>query len=159
MFIHDNGRVCVMVSTRTGHTSMTHYFGLVHTAESKHISEWCDTTSHRTMVLRNPMDRLLSAERLANNHTPRGISKREWLARHSGPYLYSLPWRWYSWSYIPFEQLQDYIPYGPKNYVTLSVADPEAQIPDYLVEEMAAYEFIKTTMPVLTPEEWRKLTG
>lgn len=148
-----------MANTRCGHTSMACYFGLDQSTGSNSIHDWCNTSSHRTMVLRNPMDRLLSAIRLAEHHTPRNISAREWLDRHSGPYLYSLPIRWYTWTYIPFEQLHNYIPYSSDNYVTHSVADPGEAVPEYLLEEMAAYETIKRTMSILTPEQWRSLTG
>lgn len=148
-----------MANTRCGHTSMNRFFGLTPYIKSYDINQWYNTVSHRTMVLRNPMDRLRSAQVLTSHKILRGVTAEEWIARHSAPYLYSLAWHWRTWSYIPFEQLQDYIPYSSDSYVTHSVADPDDVVPEYLAEEMAAYAYIKQHMSVLTPAEWRSLTG
>ena len=148
-----------MANTRCGHTSMNHYFGLKPYTGSYDIKLWYNSTSHRVMVLRNPMDRLLSAQRLNTVRRPSHLSEHEWLDRHSGPYLYSLAWRWYSWSYIPFECLSEYIPLSGDTTVTHSVASVDQPVPEHMIEEMAAYETIKQIMPVLTPKQWRELTG
>ena len=163
MLIHDNGRVCVMVNTRCGHTSTNHYFGLTPYVHSYGIELWYNTSSHRTMVLRNPLDRMLSAQRLNTRrfelNRSQAMSEREFMDRHCAPYLYSLAWHWKSWSYIPFEHLDNYIPRQASEHRTNSVYDPNLPVPEHLEQEMAAYEFIKTTMPILTPEQWRELTG
>ena len=160
MLVYDNGRVCVLANTRCGHTSMYEYFGLEPYTVTTSIHDWYNTTSQRVLVLRNPKDRWASALRHRVNKDPR-VTDHEWFTIHGAPYLRDLVWKYYSWSYIDFYKLAQYIPLSQdtsvnnSNYAGLrnTQADPE------LYSEMVAYRLIRRYSKELSVAEWQELTG
>jgi hypothetical protein len=63
MFYYDNGKVCVFANTRCGNTNMYHHFGFKPYSKAvDDFNAWSTTTtSQRVVVLRNPIDRMVSA--------------------------------------------------------------------------------------------------
>ena len=160
MLVYDNGRVCVLANTRCGHTSMYRYFGLEPYTVTTSIHDWYNTTSRRVLVLRNPRDRLASALRHRVNK-PAGFSEHEWLLRHGSPYLRDLVWKYYSWSYIDFYKLGQYIPLSlssERTHSNYSKSLGDEQDTD-LRSEMVGYRLIRRYSKELSVAEWQDLTG
>jgi hypothetical protein len=160
MLVYDNGRVCVLANTRCGHTSMYSYFGLEPYTVTNSIDHWYNTSSLRVLVLRNPLDRWVSAVRHCASK-PSHCSEREWLERHGAPFLRNLVWKYYTWSHIDFYKLSDYIPTSGATEATHSNYANTAQLrrdPE-LRSELAAYKLIKRYSSELSVAQWRNLTG
>lgn len=168
MLVYDNGRVCVLANTRCGHTSMYEYFGLEPYTVTTSIDDWYNTTSQRVLVLRNPKDRWVSALRHRVNKDPR-VTDHEWFTIHGAPYLRDLVWKYYSWSYIDFYKLGQYIPLSSRSEQTHSNYSPRGTINAQpglrtglrteLHSEMVAYRLIRRYSKELSVAEWQELTG
>ena len=162
MLVYDDGRVCVLANTRCGHTSMYRYFGLEPYTVTTSIHDWYNTTSRRVLVLRNPKDRWVSALRhRVNRPSDSQFSEHEWLLRHGPPYLRDLVWKYYSWSYIDFYKLGQYIPLSPRSERTHSnYSKSLGDVHDTdLRSEMVAYRLIRRYSKELSVSEWQELTG
>lgn len=160
MLVYDNGRVCVLANTRCGHTSMYRYFGLKPYTVTTGILQWYETTSLRVLVLRNPLDRWVSATKHRVNK-PAKFTDDEWFVRHGDPYLRDLVWSPNSISYIDFYKLADYIPLSVGTTITNSnhTATGELKRDPNLRSELVAYRMIRRYNKELSVAEWRELTG
>lgn len=159
MLVYDNGRVCVLANTRCGHTSMYRYFGLEPYTVNNSISQWYNTASVRVLVLRNPLDRWLSAYSALAQVPPR-ISREQFMLDHSAPFLQYLAWQSHSWHYIDFYRLREYLPQSHSPVVTHSVCADRSQFADdpVMMRELAAYKLFKRHCKELSVGEWRELT-
>ena len=127
MFYYDNGKVCVLANTRCGNTNMYHYFGIKPYSKSfDGFNAWSTTTSKRVVVLRNPIDRMISAIKasadstapalsievlrkvLANEYTIESRIENSIFQVHCCPYLYEITNE--PFSIIDFNRLSEYIP-------------------------------------------------
>jgi hypothetical protein len=160
VLVYDNGRVCVLANTRCGHTSMYSYFGLEPYTVTNSIDHWYNTSSVRVLVLRNPLDRWVSATKHRVNK-PAKFTDDEWFVRHGDPYLRDLVWKYYTWSHIDFYKLGDYIPMSPGTAPTHSnySAGLELRHDPNLRSELVAYRLIRRYSKELSVAEWRELTG
>lgn len=124
MFYYDNGKVCVFAATRCGNTNMYHYFGFKPYSKTvDDFSAWSTSSSQRVVVLRNPIDRMISAtkavpEMLPGTTLPIDVIRNKYAIEpymeiaifqaHCSPYLHKIlnePFR-----IINFSRLNEYIP-------------------------------------------------
>jgi hypothetical protein len=161
MLVYDNGRVCVLANTRCGHTSMYSYFGLEPHSLSNSIHDWYNTSSLRVLVLRNPLDRWLSAATALDRIGSPVMGSEEWMTRHSAPFLKDLPWRYYSWHYIDFYRLREYLPNVHGQIITNSVCSDVSRFKHNteLMRELAVYRLYRRYCPELCVDQWQLLTG
>lgn len=165
MFIHDNGKVCVASATRCGHTSMYSYFGIEEYSMSTDIRKWIwnPSNSKKIIVLRNPVERMLSAyNRIISTQSP---GKNNDFAGHCSPYLVNIP-KQHDFYVIDFRNLGYYIPVSPKTIITGSsksistgfyINNSKFSKQD-LKNELEAYNYFITNKQQITPEEWKELT-
>jgi hypothetical protein len=162
MLVYDNGRVCVLANTRCGHTSMYQYFGLEPYTVTTSIHNWYNTQSLRVLVLRNPLDRWVSAHRLSVKK-PLRFTDEEWFLIHGAPYLRDLVWKYRDVSYIDFYKLGEYIPLSPRSKLTHSnYSAPElisSQLDPDLHSELVAYRMFRRYSKELSVDLWQELTG
>ena len=165
MFIHDNGKVCVLSATRCGHTSMFEYFGIKpYTKGHKDWLQWMNTKSRRILVLRNPYDRWISARRFDDTDELRTryntkYTKEEWLEIHSNIFLSYID-RSLQFEVIKFERLSEYI---PKSSTTISTDTNtshhyEVEITPELKREYLQYRYFNKHCKEIDPTEWKLLT-
>lgn len=163
MFFHDNGKISVVCMPRCGHTSMTGYFN--NDLYRDHVDDWhmlwSETKSRRVLVLRNPIDRWLSAKTFdINGHfRPGNWSEERWFQVHSEPYLVRLP-KTFVFDIIPFENLGDYIPVHPRTMPTYTsnVHHSKIEMTSEMREEYKAYKYFREHCRIISPDEWRELT-
>ena len=165
MFIHDNGKVLVASSPRCGHTSMYSYFGIDEWSISTDIRKcvWNSSISKKIIVLRNPVERMLSAY---NRMISIGFTDKDSsFENHSSPYLVNIP-KNLNFYVIDFRNLGYYIPVSSKTIITGSskpissgcyINNSKFSKQD-LENELETYNYFITNRPQITPEEWKELT-
>lgn len=173
MFVHDNGKVLTLSISRCGHTSMYTYFGLEeYSFEGKvDILDWINSKSEsqRVIVLRNPYDRVRSAQQnLAHCLDSLGslpIEEERWFYNHSYPYLHTI--NHCNFKYIDFYKLQNYLETVSKKTIKSKVSCNEGSkfyIPNNyyreqdLDNEFFQYEKILAEREEMSVEEWKELT-
>ena len=165
MFIHDNGKVCVASAPRCGHTSMYSYFGIDEWSISTDIRKWAwnPTNSKKIIVLRNPVERMISAyNRMISTQS---TNKDGNVESHSVPYLINIP-KHINFYVIDFRNLGYYIPVSSKTIITGSsksistscyINNSKFSKQD-LEKELETYNYFITNKPQIIPEEWKELT-
>ena len=164
MFIHDNGKVCIAVAPRCGHTSMAHYFRQTPHVPTLGIWDWIRSSSRKILVLRNTYDRYQSALTHAEDF-PYGLSihdditKEEWIHAHTKPHLIEIPSS-VQFEIIDFNKLSEYIPLSADTHLTntSSVHHTKLKISPVMRKEHSRYLYYMKYCKEITPEEWKLLT-
>lgn len=102
MFILCSHNFAVMCALRCGNTNMYHYFGIEQHSGAGFKKEDWKQHHNPIVVLRNPLDRVVSSLTLHRFHTPTIVYE------HSSPYMHDL--LSYNFRVIDFYQLEQYIP-------------------------------------------------
>ena len=161
MFIHCTDKVAIMAATRCGHTNMYNYFGV--RAYSGTGFTWKNWKEHHNsiVVLRNPLDRVVSALPWLNLPA----ADTNFFVTHSAPYMNNMLIGC-NFRIIDFYDLEQYIPRtGLQSYRT----DSRAEHADVYVEnsiytlrelerEVELYRELMATKERVTPEEWKEMT-
>ena len=164
MFIHCTDKVAIMAATRCGHTNMYNYFGV--RAYSGTGFTWKNWKEHHNsiVVLRNPLDRVVSALPWLNLPA----ADTNFFVTHSAPYMNNMLIGC-NFRIIDFYDLEQYIPRtGLQSYRTNSnvgectAEEVHVENTGYtLVElqrEVEIYREFMTTKERVTPEEWKEMT-
>ena len=170
MFIHDNGKICVVTAARCGHTSMYEYFGIVpYSQYNENVSSWLNSTSRRILVLRHPFDRWMSAQkfdaddisrRLYSNKSRNKITREEWLHSHNSPYLSQID-KSIPFEIIRFDRLSEYISKSTLTVDTdtMDTHHSTVEITPELKAEYSQYRYFTRNCKEISPEEWKLLTN
>jgi hypothetical protein len=164
MFIYDNGKVSILSVPRCGHTSMAYHFNQTPYIVKGGLLDWLKSSSRKILVLRNPYDRLQSAQRNAEGfpYVPSdGINttKEEWIRVHSYPYLIDIP-ATISFEIIDFYKLSEYISLSTDTLQTnsSSVHHTKLEISPEMRNEYVRYRYYMEYCNEITPGEWKELT-
>jgi hypothetical protein len=167
VFIQCTDSFAIMSATRCGHTNMFNYFDL---------KPWTDTgftlrdwSEHHNpiVVLRNPLERLLSAKAESN----RWIHNIPVFISHSRPYMNML--LSCNFRIIDFYDLEQYIPrkdVPSQSFRSDSRVDNDTTVQDVYVEnsvytiqelqqEVDTYKKLMVTKERVSVEEWNKLNA
>jgi len=165
VFIHDNGKVCVLCATRCGHTSMYHHFTIEPHSITDPIDVWIKSKSQRVLVLRNPYARWISASkhsRKVRKRNPNMTSEQFQLNLrvHGAPYLHKIS-RSIDFKIIDFDRLSEYITMSDDTFVTNSKWEDRHKKAKAFVElrsEYNNYLYFMKYCKEITPDEWKLLT-
>lgn len=171
MFIHNNGKVHVVCALRCGHTSMKSHFGITdHKPKSDDWIDWIQSKTRRVLVLRNPLDRWMSAEVFRNvDWEAKGwadifadrkfMDKELFIHKHREAFLFNIP-KDLDFEIIPFENLNEYLQVAKATQVTNSSNVTEDQVPmdPKMRTELAQYRYFRENCSVISPKEWKELT-
>lgn len=121
MFYYDNGKLQVFANTRCGSTNMHHYFNIDVNKQKRFPSAYSEDL---TIVIRNPLDRLVSATRgipmvpmipisvlrnlLNTGHTSESMTEWGIFYVHCKPYFAVIKDK--PFKIIDFNRLNEYIP-------------------------------------------------
>lgn len=173
MFIHCTDTCAIMAATRCGHTNMYHYFGIEEYSRdwSREMLSW-KNHHNSIVVLRNPLDRVVSAMLHYSLWRPNNEGEREYFfVYHSSPYM-SRMLAGCNFRIIDFYDLDQYIPrrtdvfQSPVTYSrvdeTAKVEDVYVQNSDYTLEELQQevdiYKKLMVSCERVSVEEWKELT-
>jgi len=164
MFILCTSKFAIMCNLRCGNTNMYHYFGIEQHSGTGFIIEDWKQHHNPIVVLRNPLDRVVSSLRLHRFHTPTIVYQ------HSAPYMHKL--LSCNFRVIDFYQLEQYIPrrddliqswrsdirlkktaIAEDVYVSNSVYSLSE-----LQREIETYKELMLTRDRISVEEWKNLT-
>jgi len=159
-----------MSNPRCGHTNMYHYFGLPQYSVTGFTLENWEEHQNRIAVLRNPLERVISAEKLSVDRHVNNSRRGMFFIEHSRPYMHMLlP---HDFRIIDFQDLEQYIPRGSgllQSYRTDSRVDDSIKPQDIHVEnseytlqelqqEFDTYKYFMANRERVTVEEWKNLT-
>ena len=172
MFILCSSKYAVLSTHRCGHTNMYHYFDLPPYVVTKFgIYDW-KQHPNPIVVLRNPLDRVLSAQKFVNSsYIDNSESYDLVFANHSAPYMDSIL-TGVNLRIIDFYALEEYIPRRKERSQstrTDSRVDDTMKAEDVYVEnkfytlqdlerEMEIYQDYMATKERVSVEEWKGLT-
>lgn len=162
MFLLCSDKFAIMAATRCGHTNMYHYFGIwPYDATGYTLENWKEH-HNPIVVLRNPLDRLISSLHISN------VIPKSQLYLHSQPYMHTLDC---DFRIIDFYDLEQYIPRSKlmQSPRSDSRADDSAVAEDLYVpndvyslddlrEELKIYKNLMKTRERVSVEEWKELT-
>lgn len=172
MFVHCTDRFAIMAATRCGHTNMYNYFDIEPYSEEFSAASLLAWREHHNsiVVLRNPLERLVSATRFAEK-----IYKEEHrqmiICAHSLPYLNKI-FTGCNFRIIDFYELEQYIPRRSDKHQSLrtdSHIDDTTKAEDVYVAnesyslqvlqfELKIYKELMVSCERVSVEEWKKLT-
>jgi hypothetical protein len=172
----------ILCTTRCGHSSMKHYFGIdSHNGGKGYLGRdflfediRLINTEQVILCIRNPYDRLLSAVHNTNWLNKHGADMytfnmhgRGWTESHSIPYLqYLVPNYNCITHLLQFDTLKHYIPISSDTFVS-SVIGGVTEYEDWMSEywtksqmqsEYSAYCQLVECLPQITVEDWHLFT-
>ena len=171
MFIHCDDKYAIMAATRCGHTNMYHYFDLPPYVETGfRVWDW-KQHPNPIAVLRNPLDRVMSALNFINSSYINDSKNRDLVfANHSAPYMNNTLMG-FNFRIIDFYDLEEYIPRRKDRIQSLRM---DSHVGDVMVEdvyvenefyslqmlhtELEIYKELMCSYERVSVEEWKGLT-
>jgi len=176
MFFHANSKLAVIAANRCGHTNMYHYFGIKPYSNDYSGKEvvWNTWKHHHNpiIVLRNPLDRVVSATIHTTNYNGIGVGNHhDFFVYHSYPFMHELV-TCSDFRVIDFYNLEQYIPRRSdvlQSFTTYSHVDENTTAEDVYVQnslytlqelcqEVRNYKKLMATQVQVSVEEWKELT-
>jgi hypothetical protein len=160
-----------MAVTRCGHTNMYHYFDLPPYVETGFSARDWKQHPNPIIVLRNPLDRVLSALKFIHSSYIDNSNRDSVFANHSAPYM-NATFMGVNFRIIDFYDLEEYIPRRKERTQSLrtdSRIDDTMKAEDVYVEnefytlqqlqqELEIYKELMMTREKVSVEEWKGLT-
>lgn len=170
MFIYCTPNLSVMTNLRCGHTNMYHYFDLIpYSSTGYTIQDWGE--HHNPIaILRNPLDRVVSAEKMTVNRYINNSRREMFFIEHSRPYMHAI--LAYDFRIIDFYDFAQYIPRRSEliqSYRTdsrvgdnITPQDIHVENSEYTLQELQqefdTYKELMMTQEKITVAEWKELT-
>jgi hypothetical protein len=173
MFFYTDSKLAVIAMPRCGHTNMHHYFGMEPYSDhhednwKSRIESW-KNHHNPIIVLRNPLDRVVSSMVHVVNHT--GGDPHAFFVEHS--YLFLNTLMGVNFRIIDFYDLEKYIPRRSdliQSFTTFTTVDVNTKPEDVYLEnsvytlhqlrqEVKLYKQVMNTHKRVSVEEWKELT-
>jgi len=164
MFILCSPNFAVMCALRCGNTNMYHYFGIEQYSGTGFTMQDWKQHHDPIVVLRNPLDRVVSSLYLHRFHAPTIVYQ------HSAPYMHDL--LSCNFRIIDFYQLEQYIPrrgdllqsWRSEVRLKKTATAEDAYVPNTvytlqdLQQEVEDYENLMLTRDRISVEDWKKIT-
>jgi hypothetical protein len=177
MFFYTNSNLAVITMPRCGHTNMYHYFGMEPYSNDYSDKEvvWNTWKHHHNpiIVLRNPIDRVVSAAIHTTNYNGIGVGNhQDFFVYHSYLYMHQLV-ECGDFRVIDFYNLEQYIPRRTdalQSFTTETHVDENIALEDVYVQnslytlqalrqEVRDYKELMATRAQVSVEEWKELTA